>query len=71
MMLPNLISVSVMPGCCAKAADEAASDTISARKAAGADWLDRIMLYPPRRVADYVLFVLGKGYDMAAEPVLR
>jgi hypothetical protein len=29
------------------------------------------MLYPPRRFADYVLFVLGKGYGMAGEPVLR
>jgi hypothetical protein len=29
------------------------------------------MLYPPRLIADYVLFVLGKGYDMAAELVLR
>jgi hypothetical protein len=33
--------------------------------------LDRIMLYPPRLMADYVLFILGKGQDMIAEPVLR
>src|SRR6478752_9511318 len=65
MMLPNLISVSVMPGCWAEAADHAARDSDTARKTARksveADLLDRIMRHPPRRSADYMLFVFRRS----------
>jgi hypothetical protein len=60
MMLPNLISVSVMPGCWAKAAVQPASDSAADKKAAGADSLDRIMLHPPRRMAVCAIF-FAKG----------
>jgi hypothetical protein len=51
MMLPNLISVSVMPGCWATAAAEAAKVNNADKTMAGADLLNRIMLHPPRRMA--------------------
>src|SRR4029453_15587349 len=54
MMLPNLISVSVMPGCWAVAVVAAPSES-SAEKKAGTNLLDRIMLHPPRRMADNVV----------------
>src|ERR1700738_2820366 len=62
MMLPNLISVSVMPGCWAAAGVPAASDRETARKTAGATLLDLITFDPPRRSADFVLFLLGQAF---------
>jgi hypothetical protein len=54
MMLPNLISVSVMPGCWAEAVVAATSESSAVKKRAGANWLDRIMLHPPRRMVDAI-----------------
>jgi hypothetical protein len=61
MMLPNLISVSVMPGCWAEAAVHADSDRAADKRAAGADLLDRIMLHPPRRMAVYAILFFAEG----------
>src|SRR4051794_22805371 len=46
MMLPNLISVSVMPGCWAVAV-VAAPSTSSVERKAGANLLNRITRHPP------------------------
>src|SRR3954451_8827023 len=58
MMLPNFISVSVMPGCWALAV-VAMPKASSAENKAGANLLDRIMLHPPRRMAENVVI----GFD--------
>src|SRR5437588_6060689 len=55
MMLPNLISVSVMPGCWAVAVVAAPRESSAETKAAGTTLLDRIMLHSPRRMADNVV----------------
>jgi hypothetical protein len=49
MMLPNLISVSVMPGCWAAAGVHAASDRDAAKNTAGATLLDLLNCDPPGR----------------------
>src|SRR5882757_1849689 len=59
MMLPNFISVSVMPGCWADADDHEANDRNPTRKADGASLRDLIICDPPRRTADFVLFLVG------------
>src|SRR3954451_6742880 len=67
MMLPNLISVSVMPGCWAEAEVHAASDS----KAVRATVLDLITCDPPRLTADFVLFVVGRRLEPGPGTVLR
>src|SRR5215470_5579153 len=47
MMLPNLISVSVMPGCWAGAVVAAARESSAENNRAGVNLLDRIMLHLP------------------------
>jgi hypothetical protein len=52
MMLPNLISVSVMPGCWAETVVDAAKVSNADKRMAGMDLLDWITLHPPRRMTD-------------------
>jgi hypothetical protein len=50
-----------MPGCWAEAVVAAVRESSAENNRAGVNLLDRIMLHPPRRVADDVLLVLDKG----------
>jgi len=59
MMLPNLISVSVMPGCWAETVVAAPRES-SAEKKAGKNLLNRIMLIL-RRTADNVVIGFEQG----------
>src|SRR3989440_12068003 len=63
MMLPNLISVSVMPGCWAEAA---VRESNTARRAAGADLLDRIMLHLPGSMPMMCYLFLSQDQDAKA-----
>jgi hypothetical protein len=57
MILPNLISVSVIPGCSARAG----ADMVREIRAAKVSFLDRVTAHPPRLIADLCWLFCREG----------